>query len=112
MRSGNGMKGPRQLLPTIHPPYGWRIVRTSLLLWLLIRLALVLISRTFLLATGASLVLIVATVLLSWWDGRRFNEILFHQNLGTPMHVGLAISFATVACVEICVMALARTLAG
>lgn len=106
------MKGPRQLLPTIHPAYGWRIVRTSLLLWLLIRLVLVLISRTFLLATGASLVLIVATVLLSWWDGRRFNEILFHQNLGTPVHVGLAISFATVACAEIGVMALARTLAG
>lgn len=99
-------------MPTIHPPYAWRIVRTSLILWLLIRLALVLISRTFVLATGASLLLIVATVFLCWWDGRRLNEHLYHQNLGTPVYLGVAISLAAVVCAEISAMALARALAG
>lgn len=102
----------RRIGPIIYPPYAWRIIRTSLSLWLLIRSALVLVSGTFLLATGASLVLIVATVWLCWFDGRRFNELLYHQNLGTPVRVGIAISFATVACAEISAVALARALAG
>lgn len=106
------MKESPRIVPRIHPPYAWRIVRTSLILWLLIRLALVLISGTLVLATGASLFLIVATVFLCWWDGRRLHEHLYHQNLGTPVYLGVAISVAAVAGAEMGTVALARTLTG
>lgn len=99
-------------MPILHPTYGWRIVRTSAVLWALIRLVLVLISWTFLLATGASLVLIAAVVLLCWFDGRRFNEHLFHQNLGTPVSLGVTISFLIATTLEVGAMLLFRSLGG
>lgn len=40
-------------MPTIYPLYAWRIVRSSALLWLFVRLALIAVSRTLRLTFGA-----------------------------------------------------------
>ena len=43
---------------------------------------------------------VAVTVLLVWFDGRRYNEHLFHANLGTPVRVGVVVSLATAAALE------------
>ena len=84
----------------IQPAYARRLVRTSALLWLLIRLALILVSGSLVLLMPASLAVVVVTALLAWFDGRRFHEHLFHANLGTPVWLGVLLSLATATVLE------------
>jgi hypothetical protein len=84
----------------IYPAYARRIVGTSAVVWLLIRVVLVLVAKTVMLTAGASLLLVGAAVLLVWFDGRRFHEHLFHSNLGTPTTLVIALITATVGALE------------
>jgi hypothetical protein len=89
------------LLPTIYPSYAWRIVRSSAILWLLVRLALLVVAKALRLTFGASMIVMAVPVFLWWLDGRRLNEHLYHRNLGTPVSLGVVISASTTCVLEV-----------
>ena len=82
-----------------YPPYLWKVIRRSVGIWLLVRIAyafLMLAMALFGLLSpadgsalalhpgGAARALLVAfAAALVWWDRRRFHELLLPANLGT-----------------------------
>ena len=92
--------GHSRFVPPIYPTYARKIALTSASIWLLMRVVLVLVAKTVSLTGWASFLLIVAAVVLVWFDGRRLHEHLFHSNLGTPTALATAISIATVGSLE------------
>jgi hypothetical protein len=63
-----------------YPPYLWKIVRQSAILWILVRLLTFALHPAWI--THVSLVALVAC--LVWWDRRRSHEMLLPANLGAP----------------------------
>lgn len=87
MAAGRGVAASIRLP---YPPYLWKVVRQSALLWVLARL---LYSIVLWLATRdltatlhpswiTRLVLVALAAFLMWWDRRRSHELLLPANLG------------------------------
>ncbi|WP_420128035.1 hypothetical protein [Longimicrobium sp.] len=83
-----------------YPPYLWNVVRRSAGMWLLARIAYVVVFMAGAAFLGAlspaevialvlhplwtmRVVLVVLAAIAVWWDRRRAHELLLHANLGT-----------------------------
>jgi len=72
---------PPSRLRLPYPAYLRALVRRSILLWALLRTALLFLGDGTL-SVAASLVVVGGVALLSWVEARRGRESLFHANLG------------------------------
>lgn len=92
-----------------YPPYAWRVVRSGAGIWLLLHLALFFLG-ILLPSPRAALWLVGVCGALVWLDTRRFNEHLFHANLGaSPLWTG-ALAVVTAGALELLTQLALRSL--